>query len=146
MFLSTIFMKCWPIPTFRRRLRAFFFRKAPRLPMGCPIVFAVTGRPSRRPCFMVVGNNQANSEAGIVARLTSARVLEIQRVGGGRNSRVSRVTTSAGIFALKQYPSLSDDPRDRLTAETRALAWMAGHGVCVVPRVIALERATNCAL
>lgn len=95
---------------------------------------------------MVTGDSEANSEAEIAARLTRARVLEIQRVRGGRNSRVSRVTTSAGIFALKQYPSLSDDPRDRLATETRALAWMAEHGVCVVPRVIALERATNCAL
>lgn len=95
---------------------------------------------------MGADDNEANWESEIAARLTKARVLEIQRVGGGRNSRVFRVATSAGIFALKQYPSLSDDPRDRLTTETRALAWMEEHGVYVVPRFIALERATNCAL
>jgi hypothetical protein len=95
---------------------------------------------------MVAGDVEAISEVEIGTRLAGARVLEIQRVGGGRNSRVSRITTSAGIFALKQYPPLSDDPRDRLATETRALAWMAEHGVDVVPRVIALERATNYAL
>ena len=95
---------------------------------------------------MVAGDVAAVAEAEIGARLAGARVLEVQRVGGGRNSRVSRITTSEGVFALKRYPPLIDDPRDRLATETRALGWMAEHGVDVVPRVIALERATNCAL
>jgi hypothetical protein len=93
---------------------------------------------------MVAGDAEAVAEVG--GRLAGARVLEVQRVGGGRNSRVSRITTSEGIFALKQYPPLADDPRDRLATETRALGWMAEHGVDVVPRVIALDRAANCAL
>jgi hypothetical protein len=88
----------------------------------------------------------ARLEREIAARLTGGRVLDVARVGGGRNSRVSRVRTSDGLFALKQYPSLADDARDRLSTETRALQWMAMHGVDAVPRVIALERASNCAL
>ena len=95
---------------------------------------------------MVAGDVETVAEAEIGARLAGARVLEIQRVGGGRNSRVSRITTPKGVFALKQYPPSADDPRDRLATETRALGWMAEQGVDVVPRVIALDRAANCAL
>lgn len=95
---------------------------------------------------MAAGDVEAVAEAEIGGRLAGARVLGVQRVGGGRNSRVSRLTTSEGVFALKQYPPLADDPRDRLATETRALDWMAKHGVDVVPRVIALDRAANCAL
>lgn len=95
---------------------------------------------------MVAGDSTVGSEFEIAARLSGARVLDVLRIGGGRNSRVARVTTSEGIFALKQYPSREDDPRDRLATETRALQWMATNGLDMVPRVIAQERATNCAL
>jgi len=95
---------------------------------------------------LVASDIDARPEWEVAARLTGGRVLEVVSVGGGRNSRVSRVRTSDGLFALKQYPSLADDPRDRLSTETRALQWMAMHGVDSVPRVIALERASNCAL
>lgn len=95
---------------------------------------------------MAADEVNAIAESEIGARLAGAPVLKVQRVGGGRNSRVFRITTSKGIFALKQYPPLTDDPRDRLATETRALDWLAEHGVDVVPRVIVGDRATNCAL
>ena len=85
-------------------------------------------------------------ELQAATRLVGDGVVDIARVGGGRNSRVYRVNAGRNIFALKQYPSIENDPRDRLTTETRALQWMAEHGVQVVPRVIAVDRVSNCAL
>jgi hypothetical protein len=66
--------------------------------------------------------------------------------GGGRNSRIYRVTSERGTFALKQYPSRQDEPRDRLGTEVGALELMAQPGVAVVPRVIAVDRERNFAL
>jgi hypothetical protein len=88
----------------------------------------------------------ANPEMDIARRLVGAPVQRISRVGGGRNSRVYRVESESRVFALKQYPSLADDPRDRLGIETSALKWMAEHRLHVVPRVVAMDTAANCAL
>jgi hypothetical protein len=78
--------------------------------------------------------------------LVGGPVDRLARVGAGRNSRVYRVESSSGTFALKQYPSREDDPRDRLGSEIGALDWMAKHGFETVPRVIAVDRERNFAL
>jgi hypothetical protein len=79
-----------------------------------------------------------------VARgLVGGPVEQLRQVGGGRNSRVHRVDAASGTFALKQYPSLEDDPRDRLGAEVGALEWMAENGFAMVPRIVAVDRARN---
>lgn len=87
----------------------------------------------------------SSREAEIAGRLLGVRVLRVSSVSGGRNSRVSRVDTRHGAFALKQYPPPSDG-RDRLGVETGALQWMARHGIDIVPRVVAIDRTENCAL
>ena len=82
-----------------------------------------------------------------VARsLIGGPVDRLRRVGGGRNSRVHRVDAASGAFALKQYPSLEDDPRDRLGAEVGALRWMAENGFTAAPRVVAVDREQNSVL
>lgn len=85
-------------------------------------------------------------EIALASKLAGEPLLRMSRIGGGRNSRVFRVETADRVFALKQYPSLADDPRDRLGVETKALRWMAKHEVDVVPRVIATDAASNSAL
>jgi aminoglycoside phosphotransferase len=90
--------------------------------------------------------SDCRAELEIAARLVGGQVQHIARVGGGRNSRIWRVNAGHETFALKQYPSTEQDPRDRLATETRALRWMADNGVGVVPRVISVDRAENCAL
>ena len=95
---------------------------------------------------MIAKDIDTGSELVLAAKLVGRPVLDVRQVGGGRNSRVYRVDTGEGLFALKQYPSLADDPRDRLTTEIRALQWMAGHGIDTVPRVVSIDRAMNCAL
>lgn len=82
-----------------------------------------------------------------VARaLAGAAITRWVQVGGGRNSRVYRVETESGSFALKQYPSRQDDPRDRLGTEVRALDGMRSQGMTAVPRVVAVDRDRNFAL
>jgi hypothetical protein len=85
-------------------------------------------------------------EADVAGRLLGETRLKISAIGGGRNSRVYRVETPDGVFALKRYPAIGDDRRDRLGVETRALVWMAQHGLRMVPRVISVDAAANCAL
>jgi hypothetical protein len=82
----------------------------------------------------------------VARKLVGGAVLGLFKVGGGRNSRVYRVDTKDHVFALKQYPSLEDDPRDRLGAEARALKWMGKHGLDMVPRLVATDRNSNSSL
>lgn len=95
---------------------------------------------------MTAADTTAGSEADIASKLVGRPLLRISKVGGGRNSRISRVETADGVFALKQYPSLEDDPRNRLGVETNALEWMALHGLDMVPHLVAVDAANNCVL
>src|SRR5262245_30081855 len=73
--------------------------------------------------------------------------VEIRQLrGGGRNSRIFEVRHGARTFALKQYPSPLDDPRDRLATEVGALRLMAEHAIDVVPGVVAVDRERGFAL
>src|SRR5271155_1520818 len=79
-----------------------------------------------------------------VARALVGRpIARLQQIGGGRNSRVFRVDAGTQTFALKQYPSRAEDPRDRLGAGGTALEWMTKHGLTCVPRVVAVDRECN---
>jgi Phosphotransferase enzyme family len=91
-------------------------------------------------------DHAAHPEMDVAGKLAGEPVLHMSRVGGGRNSRVFRLETANDVFALKQYPSLRDDPRDRLGVETRALRWMEKHRLGGVPRVIATDPTSNSAL
>ena len=67
-------------------------------------------------------------------------------VSGGRNSRIFRVRCGDDQFALKQYPSQTDDPRDRLGTEMGALKLMEGIDADLIPRIVAVDRKRNYAL
>jgi hypothetical protein len=70
-------------------------------------------------------------------RLAGAAVTAVEEVRKGGNSRVFKVTTAAGAFALKKYPP--NDQRDRQGAEARALAFFARAGIARTPRLIAAD-------
>jgi hypothetical protein len=70
-------------------------------------------------------------------RLARARAIALEEVPKGGNSRVFKLTTAAGAYALKQYPA--DDRRDRQGAEARALAFLARAGIGRTPRLIAAD-------
>jgi hypothetical protein len=71
-------------------------------------------------------------------RLVPPPVTAIEEVRKGGNSRVFKIATAAGSYALKKYPE--DDRRDRQGAEARALAFFARAGFARTPRLIAADR------
>jgi hypothetical protein len=90
------------------------------------------------------------SSANIVAireaaeRLSGLPVRAVEPVRKGGNSRVWRVDTGAGAFALKQYPS--DDRRDRQGREARAFAFLARASIGATPQLIAVDAAARTSL
>ncbi|MCJ2164138.1 aminoglycoside phosphotransferase family protein [Pseudodesulfovibrio sp. S3] len=69
-------------------------------------------------------------EAALDVEITGASAI-----GGGRNSRVFRIETEHGPFALKHYHD-----QHRLDAEFAAFAFLQGQGVTLVPEPVALDR------
>ena len=82
----------------------------------------------------------------VAKSLAGAPIEAIEQVGGGRNSRVFRIDCNGRRFALKQYPSRNDDPRDRLATEVGALRLMAQFKLTVVPHVVAIDASRGFAL
>ena len=82
----------------------------------------------------------ALAEATAIAQaLVGEEVVVSRLVTGGRNSRIWRVAGGGRTFALKQYPSRRDDPRDRLSTEVGALRLMERYRIDTVPRVIGVD-------
>jgi hypothetical protein len=63
----------------------------------------------------------------------------VVRIGGGRNSRVYRVDTKAGPYAVKIYFRNSKDKRDRRATEFSALKFLRRNGVRAVPEPLASD-------
>jgi hypothetical protein len=82
--------------------------------------------------------------AQAAGRLAPGPVIAVEEVRKGANSRVFKVTTAAGVFALKKYPP--DDRRDRQGAEARALAFFARAGLARTPRLVAADQAARVSL
>ncbi|MBF0180428.1 MAG: aminoglycoside phosphotransferase family protein [Magnetococcales bacterium] len=87
-----------------------------------------------------------NTLQKIARRLTGQPEARLVPVRGGGNSRLMRVETRTGRFALKHHLRQAHDPRDRQKTETRALTFLHAHGVTEVPQVIALDREHGCTL
>lgn len=82
-----------------------------------------------------------------VARSLVGDGIEISRLTtGGRNSRIWQVRDGERMFALKQYPSRLDDPRDRLAVEVGALQLMEHCLIEEVPRVLGVDTERGYAL
>lgn len=87
------------------------------------------------------------AEARAVAHRILGAPVEVEHLlAGGRNSRIYRVLSLTGKYALKQYPSRQDDPRDRLATEVGALHLMERHRIDTVPRVVGMDRDRGYAL
>ncbi len=82
----------------------------------------------------------------IAEALIGAAAESIETVGGGRNSRVYRVRSAGTSYALKRYPPRTDDPRDRLGTEAKALKLMERHHLDRVPRFIRADEEQGFAL
>src|SRR5215510_9778686 len=109
------------------------------------------GGTSKRRCLVVAGDTtvgDATLEAarGVACALVGEPAEVCRIASGGRNSRIYRVRSGERLLALKQYPSLQDDPRDRLSTEVMALRLMERCGVGSVPRVVGVDRGQGYAL
>jgi Phosphotransferase enzyme family len=88
----------------------------------------------------VTARDRSLAQATEVARGLVGGAVEVSRLmTGGRNSRVWRVHSGERAFALKQYPSLRNDPRDRLSTEIGALRLMERYRINSVPRVLGID-------
>jgi hypothetical protein len=81
--------------------------------------------------------NVPDAVARAAERLAPASVTAIEEVRKGGNSRVFRITTAAGVYALKKYPA--DHRRDRQGAEARALAFFARAKLARSPYLVAAD-------
>lgn len=75
--------------------------------------------------------------------LAGVPVLAMLPAGQGANSRIVRLETQAGSFALKVYPRRPGDQRDRLEVEWQALRFLGGSGLTQAPRAIARDDANR---
>jgi hypothetical protein len=94
-----------------------------------------------RPSSVVATDPSAGIAATVAAEVLGTRVETAERlIIAGRNSRIYRIRSGDRTFALKQYPRLREDPRDRLQAEMEALRLMERYGIEAVPRVVGANR------
>jgi hypothetical protein len=76
-----------------------------------------------------------------VEELLGRPVDSLRHVGGGRNSRLYRVTCAdSAHYALKLYFRDADDGRDRLGVEFSSLSFLWDNGARCTPRPIAADR------
>ncbi len=83
-------------------------------------------------------------------RLLHREVSDVERIGGGRNSRVYRLTcasldasTQQATYVLKHYVRHPGDDRDRLATEFGAFRFLWDHDARRVPEPIATDPALN---
>src|ERR1700736_3175043 len=78
----------------------------------------------------VVSEDRIRSAA---EQLAGAPVRALTPATSGANSRIFRLDTSDGVFALKSYPLRAGDTRNRADVEWRALQFLNLRGVASVP-------------
>ncbi|OSM04216.1 hypothetical protein [Magnetofaba australis] len=90
----------------------------------------------------------ADAPEALAARLLARADIRIKPIRGrGRNNRLYKVQTSDGqLYALKRYPSLADDPRNRMGRETSALWFLAEHQQSAFPTLLAADPVARAAL
>ena len=84
---------------------------------------------------------------GPLAKLLPEPVTRLERIGGGGNSQVYRLETTAGKrFALKVYFRNPADQRDRLATEYGAFSYLWANGFREVPQPMASDPALGWAV
>lgn len=71
--------------------------------------------------------------------LLGRRVLNLERIGGGRNSQVYRLQCEDDSFALKCYFQTRLDQRNRLKTEFSSLQFLWRHGLRCIPQPLFLN-------
>ncbi len=82
----------------------------------------------------------------LVSKLVGCDITSIKRIGGGRNSRVYRITGDCfGEYAAKLYFRHPSDERDRLEVEFSSLKFLWENGMKCIPRPLYISRDMGCA-
>jgi hypothetical protein len=82
----------------------------------------------------------------VAQRLLGVSDLSLETIDGGRNSRVYRLTTPSGVYALKTYFRHASDSRARMDTEFQALRFLWDNGESAVPEPIAAATDDDCAI
>jgi len=72
-------------------------------------------------------------------QLAGAPVRALVPATSGANSRIFRLETRDGVFALKSYPARANDKRNRADVEWRTLQFLTQRGVATVPKPLARD-------
>jgi hypothetical protein len=84
---------------------------------------------------------------GAAGAMLGARVDSLERVAGGRNSQIYRLTVDPGqSYALKVYFRHSSDNRARLETEYSSLTFLRTNGIPNVPGPVKISPENNCAI
>jgi len=96
----------------------------------------------------MMNNTTNNSEIlRLFSGLAGCEIVSHERIGGGRNSRVYRLTCdNSETYAGKQYFRHGSDDRDRLGVEFSGLSFLRKHGVRCIPRPVAQDSENACAV
>jgi len=77
--------------------------------------------------------------------ILNERVSEVQKLQGRGNSRIYKVVTETNqVYALKNYPDLLLDPRNRLQTEVQACHLLEEYHL--TPKVVAFDKDLNIAI
>jgi hypothetical protein len=84
--------------------------------------------------------------ARLAERLVSGAVESVERVPGGGNNRLFRVTTGRATFALKVYAGNAAESRERYAREFAGLSFLWRRGERRIAEPLALDEAAQAAL
>ena len=74
--------------------------------------------------------------ARVAENLLKAPIASIEHAAGGGNSRIYKVVAGGKTYALKRYPIIEGDTRDRLNTERLALQLFEKNNTLCVPRLV----------
>lgn len=98
-------------------------------------------------CSMQEVDTQTLEFKSVLSSLLDCNVTSIERIGGGRNSKVYRLTCgNSDQYVAKLYFRHSSDDRDRLEADFSGLQFLWKNGVKCIPRPIVADRNCGCAV
>jgi hypothetical protein len=78
-----------------------------------------------------------------VEKSVGRRPDSVERLPGGANNVVAKITQGPETFLAKMYFNHPRDPRDRLGTEFATLSFLWNHGIRCIPRPIAMNRDCN---
>ena len=110
------------------------------------IQFFKIGLKYRHTSLDNVFAKNTNHISALAERILGQSVSDVTPVLRGRNSQVYRIVCKKKIYAVKIYPQIKTDARDRIGAEFTGLLFLHRAGVGPIPKPIGQIRKSNCAI